>query len=113
MGVETEGDVGRVPPVKKSAGTALQNIIFRIFFLTRITSKTPYLAIDERALGKKRSSVHLFVSVHYAVKYCIFLQGKMPTICVFIVSNEVRFSCSSLLMIGRLYLNRYAQIESA
>ena len=76
MGVETEGDVGRVPPVKKSAGTALQNIIFRIFFLTRITSKTPYLAIDERALGKKRSSVHLFVSVHYAVKYCIFLQGK-------------------------------------
>ena len=73
------------------------------------TIKIPYLVIDERVLGKKRSSVHLFVSVHYAVKYCIFLQGKyLPTICVFIVSNEVRFSCSSLLMIARLYLNRYA-----
>ena len=40
--------------------------------------------------------------MHYAVKYCIY---KLWTMCLF-VNNEVRFSCSNLLMIARLYLTR-------
>ena len=40
------------------------------------TSKTPYLTIDERTLGKKRP----FVSVYCAVKYRIY---KLCTMCRF------------------------------
>ena len=43
------------------------------------TSKTPYLAIDERAPGKEAS--FLFVSVHYAVKYCIYMLWTMCLFC--------------------------------
>ena len=59
------------------------------------TNKTPYLAIDERALGKKRS----FVSVRYAVKYFIMSCGLH--MCLFI-SSEVQLSCYNQLIIARL-----------
>ena len=44
------------------------------YYYILFTSKTPYLAIKERVLGKKR----LFVSVHYAVKYCIYIKCETP-----------------------------------
>ena len=37
-------------------------------FIVLTTSKTPYVAIDERGWVR---SVHLLVCVHYAVKYYI------------------------------------------
>ena len=69
--------------------TYLLSMLFRRYFFRPViflsiyfTSNTPYLAIDERAPGKEASIClsTLGISMHYAVKYCIY---KLWTMCLF------------------------------
>ena len=82
---------------------SLELSILKLLQLARLkTSNTPYLAIDERAPGKEASTCLSLCIMQWNI---VFISCGL---CVFFVNNEVRFSCSNLLMIARLYLNRHA-----
>ena len=65
--------------------------------LFKSISKTPYLAIDERTPGKAASICLSLCIMQWNI---VFISCGL---CVFFVNNEVRFSCSNLLMPSPAY----------